>query len=99
MQFAARNCRATRAKKINIATIGNVVSQFLMHLIARHADDEAWPAPVWGHGALLRFRPPLGLGGWPFSRFWRRLSRTPEDAAVADACRRQPPQVAKLNNR
>ena len=33
--------RATGAKKINIATIGNVVSQFYLHVIARHADNEA----------------------------------------------------------
>ena len=33
--------RATGAKKINIATIGNVVSQFYLHVIARHTDNEA----------------------------------------------------------
>ena len=43
--------RANGTKKINIATIGNIISQFLMHVIARHAGDEAWPTPVWGHGA------------------------------------------------
>ena len=49
--------RATAAKKINIATIGNVVSQFHLHVIARHADDEAWPAPIWGHGAPAKLSP------------------------------------------
>ena len=33
--------RATRTKKINMATIGNVVSQFYLHVIARHTDNEA----------------------------------------------------------
>ena len=41
---------ATGAKKINTATIGNVVSQFHLHVIARHTRDEHWPAPVWGRG-------------------------------------------------
>ena len=41
---------ATGAKKINTATIGNVVSQFHLHVIARHTYDESWPAPVWGRG-------------------------------------------------
>ena len=41
---------ATGAKKINTATIGNVVSQFHLHVIARHTHDESWPAPVWGRG-------------------------------------------------
>ena len=37
---AALQC-ATGAEKINLATIGNVVSQFHLHVIGRHADDEA----------------------------------------------------------
>lgn len=36
------------ADKMNIATLGNVVSQLHMHVIARRRDDPAWPAPVWG---------------------------------------------------
>ena len=55
--LSAALLRATGAKKINIATIGNVVSQFHLHVIARHADDEAWPAPVWGHGAPATLSP------------------------------------------
>ena len=34
--------------KLNIATIGNVVSQLHMHHIARFVEDLAWPGPVWG---------------------------------------------------
>lgn len=37
------------ADKMNVATLGNVVSQLHMHVIARRRDDTAWPAPVWGH--------------------------------------------------
>lgn len=39
----------TQADKINIATLGNVVSQLHIHVIARHKDDCAWPNPVWGN--------------------------------------------------
>ncbi|MBA1229237.1 HIT domain-containing protein [Pseudomonas viridiflava] len=36
------------ADKINVAALGNVVSQLHMHVIVRKRDDAAWPAPVWG---------------------------------------------------
>lgn len=39
-----------QADKINIATLGNVVSQLHMHVVVRMQDDAAWPAPVWGRG-------------------------------------------------
>jgi diadenosine tetraphosphate (Ap4A) HIT family hydrolase len=38
----------TGCDKINIAAIGNVVSQLHVHVIARRRDDAAWPRPVWG---------------------------------------------------
>ncbi len=34
--------------KLNIATIGNVVSQLHIHIIARYRDDKLFPKPVWG---------------------------------------------------
>ena len=36
------------ADKINVATLGNMVSQLHMHVIARTREDAVWPAPVWG---------------------------------------------------
>ena len=36
------------AHKMNVATLGNVVSQLHMHVIVRYRTDAAWPAPVWG---------------------------------------------------
>ena len=39
------------ADKMNVATLGNVVSQLHMHVIVRRCDDVAWPAPVWGKHA------------------------------------------------
>ena len=34
--------------KINIAMLGNVVSQLHLHLVLRKKSDPAWPGPVWG---------------------------------------------------
>ncbi len=36
--------------KINVATIGNVVSQMHIHVIGRRRDDAYWPDVVWGKG-------------------------------------------------
>lgn len=36
------------ADKMNVATLGNVVSQLHVHVIARRKDDASWPSPVWG---------------------------------------------------
>ena len=36
------------ADKINIAALGNLVSQLHIHHIVRYTSDAAWPAPVWG---------------------------------------------------
>ncbi|AIL65629.1 HIT domain protein [Rickettsiales bacterium Ac37b] len=33
--------------KINVATLGNVVAQLHIHIIARFKNDAAWPKPVW----------------------------------------------------
>lgn len=36
------------ADKMNVANLGNVVSQLHIHHIARYKSDVAWPKPVWG---------------------------------------------------
>jgi diadenosine tetraphosphate (Ap4A) HIT family hydrolase len=41
------------AHKINVATLGNIVRQFHLHVVARTAADPAWPGPVWGFGAAV----------------------------------------------
>ena len=43
------------AEKINIGMLGNIVRQFHAHVVARRADDAAWPGPVWGSGATIRY--------------------------------------------
>ena len=34
--------------QINVAQIGNVVSQLHIHHVARFTDDALWPKPIWG---------------------------------------------------
>ena len=45
------------ADKMNVATLGNVVSQLHMHVIVRRRDDIAWPAPVWGRHPAQVYTP------------------------------------------
>jgi diadenosine tetraphosphate (Ap4A) HIT family hydrolase len=34
--------------KLNIAAIGNIVSQLHIHIVGRHPSDFCWPGVVWG---------------------------------------------------
>ncbi|WCN13806.1 HIT domain-containing protein [Marinomonas mediterranea] len=36
------------ADKLNIAAIGNKVSQLHLHHVARFESDACWPEPIWG---------------------------------------------------
>jgi diadenosine tetraphosphate (Ap4A) HIT family hydrolase len=36
-------------KKMNIAAIGNIVSQLHIHVIGRNQSDACWPDVVWGN--------------------------------------------------
>lgn len=38
--------------RLNIAALGNIVSQMHWHIIVRYNTDKAWPNPVWGAEAL-----------------------------------------------
>ncbi|MDI6524550.1 HIT domain-containing protein [Pseudomonas otitidis] len=43
------------ADKMNVATLGNVVSQLHVHVIARRKSDAAWPTPVWGRAPAIPY--------------------------------------------
>ncbi|MBF0293545.1 MAG: HIT domain-containing protein [Magnetococcales bacterium] len=43
--------------KLNIASLGNLVPQLHIHVIARFIDDPAWPHPVWGRNPPLPYPP------------------------------------------
>ena len=45
------------ADKMNVATLGNVVSQLHMHVIVRYQADVAWPGPVWGKHPARPYTP------------------------------------------
>ncbi|HST28423.1 MAG TPA: HIT domain-containing protein [Rudaea sp.] len=46
-----------KPEKLNIAALGNVVAQLHVHVIARRANDAAWPRPVWGFGEREPYAP------------------------------------------
>jgi diadenosine tetraphosphate (Ap4A) HIT family hydrolase len=54
---AAALKQLTQCQKLNIATLGNVVPQLHVHVVARFENDGAWPNPVWGNGAAEPYLP------------------------------------------
>lgn len=48
MYFSRCLQQVFQADKLNIAALGNVVTQLHIHHIARFKNDICWPAPVWG---------------------------------------------------
>jgi diadenosine tetraphosphate (Ap4A) HIT family hydrolase len=48
---------ATSPNKLNVASLGNVVRQLHVHIIARFENDAAWPNPVWGKGEREPYAP------------------------------------------
>ncbi|MCX7073568.1 MAG: HIT domain-containing protein [Methylococcales bacterium] len=36
------------ADKLNVAAIGNIVSQLHVHHVVRYENDKAWATPIWG---------------------------------------------------
>ncbi|MEZ5801515.1 MAG: HIT family protein [Nitratireductor sp.] len=48
--------QATGCDKINTASIGNMVRQLHIHVVARSEGDANWPAPVWGFGERQEYR-------------------------------------------
>ena len=46
----------TKADKMNIAALGNLVPQLHIHIIASKHHAIAWPQPVWTKGAAVPFK-------------------------------------------
>lgn len=54
--FVARKLKQViQADKMNVAALGNVVSQLHIHHVARFIQDDTWPAPVWGKGEAVAY--------------------------------------------
>jgi len=47
----------SQCDKLNVAAIGNVVSQLHIHVVARRHDDVGWPRPVWGTAPPRAYAP------------------------------------------
>lgn len=43
-------------EKLNVAALGNVVSQLHLHHVGRRIGDPAWPGPVWGQRPAVPYR-------------------------------------------
>lgn len=41
--------------KMNVAALGNVVSQLHVHHVVRYKTDVSWPKPIWGQQALTPY--------------------------------------------
>lgn len=41
--------------KLNIAAIGNIVSQLHLHHVVRFENDSVWPKPIWGQLPMTRY--------------------------------------------
>ena len=41
--------------KLNVAALGNMVSQLHIHIIARFKDDKTFPKPVWVSGEIIEY--------------------------------------------
>tara|TARA_X000000368_G_scaffold400194_1_gene371849 strand:+ start:488 stop:901 length:414 start_codon:yes stop_codon:yes gene_type:complete len=50
---------AYNADKMNIASLGNIVSQLHTHVIVRYKSDEAWPSPVWSFQETKKYEDAL----------------------------------------
>lgn len=51
----SRTLKAMGSASTNVATLGNVVAQFHLHVVGRTDGDPGWPGPVWGHGEAVPF--------------------------------------------
>ena len=49
--------KTTEPDKLNVASLGNLVPQLHIHLIARFKRDRAWPRPIWGTHPTRPFDP------------------------------------------
>lgn len=45
----------TKCDKLNVATLGNMVKQLHVHVIARYESDRAWPNAIWGTQSNKKF--------------------------------------------
>ena len=54
--FLEAMSNAYNADKMNIASLGNIVSQLHTHVIVRYKNDEALPSPVWSFQKTQKYQ-------------------------------------------
>ncbi len=45
-----------KGDKLNIAAIGNIVSQLHLHHVVRFETDACWPKPIWGQISMKAYQ-------------------------------------------
>ncbi len=59
MQEIVLSCEIMRdlfnPTKLNVANLGNIVSQLHVHIVARYESDDAWPGPIWNSGITMNY--------------------------------------------
>lgn len=58
--------------KLNIAMLGNIVSQLHIHHVARFKTDASWPGPIWGAAPAVEYE--AGIGEERIERMRRALA-------------------------
>ncbi|MGB0897658.1 MAG: HIT domain-containing protein [Psychrobium sp.] len=44
-----------KGDSMNVAALGNVVSQLHVHHVVRFTNDDTWPGPIWGVGQVVPY--------------------------------------------
>ena len=65
--------------KLNVAALGNQVAQLHVHVIARHANDPAWPRPIWGTTERAPYRAEESVGATRRLAAAFAMTRSPDD--------------------
>lgn len=63
MQEIVLSCHVMRhlfqPTKLNVASLGNIVQQLHIHIVARYDHDKAWPNPIWNSGISAVYDPKM----------------------------------------
>jgi len=54
--LSAYICQEYQVDKLNVASIGNIVSQLHIHVVGRYKDDYCWTGVVWGAEGKKKYK-------------------------------------------
>lgn len=55
ISLVSEKLEAVSPDKINVASLGNMVPQLHIHVLARYKNDRAWPGAIWGTPSSKEF--------------------------------------------